>query len=64
MESGAVKTVQLTEDEADLFIGGGLSNGSSSGFLKEVGHLTFYKEVGQAYKLDHRSNGLAFFVPR
>jgi hypothetical protein len=65
MESGVVKTVQLTENEADLFISGGSSNGSNlPGFLKEVGHLRFYQEVGQAYKLHHRSMGLVFFVAR
>ena len=64
MESGVVQTVQLTVNEADFLISGGLSNGSNSAFLKEVGHLRFYKEVGQVYKLHHRNMGLVFFVPR
>jgi hypothetical protein len=67
MESGVVKTVQLSEGDADLLIGGGLPNSPNSPWQwkKEfVDQSRFYKEVRQRYKLHHRSTGLAFFVAR
>lgn len=67
MESGIVKTVQLTETEADLLSGAELPDGPRVApvMLKErINHLRFYMEVAQRYRPDHRSAGLVFFVAR
>jgi hypothetical protein len=68
MESGLVKTVELSEFDADLLLGGGLPNDPNSALLKWkkelVDRLRFYKEVDRVYKLHHKSTPLAFFVAR
>jgi hypothetical protein len=67
MESGLVKTVELSEFDADLLLGGG-PNDANSALLKWkkelVDRLRFYKEVDRVYKLHHKSTPLAFFVAR
>jgi hypothetical protein len=66
MESGRVKTVQLSEFDADLLLGG--DPPANSALLKWkkaiVEQLDFYEEIRRGYQLHHRSMELAFFEAR